>query len=81
MNLHEIAYQLRKLPWLKKHLKDLYQFTGNIISDKQTKTRYPIQRISDSDTEHLFGYYDKSPWNNNESKIIYKLNINCSPIT
>lgn len=71
MNLHEIAYQLRKLPWLKKHLKDLYQFTGNIISDKQTKTRYPIQRISDSDTEHLFGYYDKSPWNNNESKIIY----------
>lgn len=71
MNLHDIAYQLRKLPWLKRHLKNLYQYVGNIISDKQTNTAYALYQLSDSGSEHLFGYYDKSPWNKSETKMVY----------
>ncbi len=68
--LNDIAYKLRKVPFIKKKIKDAYQYVGNILSDKKT---FPdnIVQISNSEKEHLFGYYDKCPWNKNEDKMIY----------
>lgn len=76
--LNRIAYRLRKCPELKKKLKNIYQNIGNLVSDKKT---WPtcIEQISSDGEEHLFGYYDKSPWNKDESKIIY-LEVNNSSI-
>ncbi len=68
--LNRIAYELRKCPAIKKKLKDVYQYIGNIISDKKTWPN-SIEQISSNEKEHLFGYYDKSPWNKNEDKMIY----------
>ena len=67
--LNRIAYELRKCPAIKKKLKDVYQYIGNIISDKKTWPN-SIEQISSNEKEHLFGYYDKSPWNKNEDKMI-----------
>jgi hypothetical protein len=68
--LHNIAFKLSKFPKLKRNLKDLYQNIGNIYSDKKT---YPntIKCVSSTNSEHLFGYYDKSPWNADGTKMIY----------
>lgn len=68
--LNNIAYKLRKFPIIKKCLKTAYQYIGNFLSDKKT---FPaeITQISDDKEEHLFGYYDKCPWNGDEDKIIY----------
>ena len=68
--LHNLAYRIRKYPRIKKLLKDTYQYMGNIVSDKKC---FPadIVQISSNDKEHLFGYYDKCPWNKDEDKMIY----------
>lgn len=68
--LNDIAYRMRKFPMLKRCLKTIYQYIGNFISDKKTFPK-EISQISDDKEEHLFGYYDKCPWNGNEDKIIY----------
>ena len=68
--LNSIAYKLRKMPALKRFLKTIYQHCGNILSDKKT-TPKTIEQISNGEEEHLFGYYDKCPWNKDENKIIY----------
>ncbi len=68
--LNNIAYKLRKCPKLKRVLKDFYQHIGNIVSDKKTKPSN-IVRVSNNNYEHLFGYYDKCPWNKDENKMIY----------
>lgn len=68
--LNKIAYELRKYPGIKRKLKDIYQYIGNMLSDKKTWPEF-IEQISSNDKEHLFGYYDKSPWNKAEDKIIY----------
>lgn len=68
--LNSIAYKLRKMPGLKRFLKTIYQHCGNILSDKKT-TPKTIEQISSGEEEHLFGYYDKCPWNKDENKMIY----------
>lgn len=68
--LNDIAYRMRKFPMLKRCLKTIYQYIGNFISDKKTFPK-DINQISNDQDEHLFGYYDKCPWNENEDKMIY----------
>lgn len=68
--LNDIAYKMRKIPRVKRFLKTIYQYTGNLISDKKTIPE-TIEQISNDNSEHLFGYYDKCPWNRDEDKIIY----------
>lgn len=68
--LNSIAYKMRKMPALKRVLKTIYQYCGNILSDKKT-TPKTIEQISSGEEEHLFGYYDKCPWNKDENKMIY----------
>ena len=65
-----IMHVLNKHPHIKQRVKNIYVEFGNLISDKIT---FPdnIMQISNTDHEHLFGYYDKSPWNHDGSKMIY----------
>ena len=68
--LHNIAYRMRKVPKIKAKLKNTYQHLGNVLSDKKTFPDDIIQ-VSSNEKEHLFGYYDKCPWNKDENKMIY----------
>lgn len=68
--LHGIARSLTKYPSLKRDLKNVYQVAGNIISDKRSWPNN-IKCVSKNDGEHLFGYYDKSPWDATGTKMIY----------
>ena len=68
--LNRIAYNLRQYPKFKRFLKTTYKNIGNILSNKKTFPKDITQVSSDSE-EHLFGYYDKSPWNKNEDKMLY----------
>ena len=68
--LNSIAYKMRRFPILKKAIKLSYQYVGNFLSDKKTMPD-SIKQMSKSTEEHLFGYYDKCPWNKDENKLIY----------
>ncbi len=43
---------------------------GDLFSDKKTQPR-TIHCVSSDNKEHLFGYYDKSPWDVSGTKMIY----------
>lgn len=60
---------INKFPVIKKILKNIYYIIGNIISDKKSSTNFRV--VSNTDFENLFGYYDKSPWNKDKTKMIY----------
>jgi hypothetical protein len=68
--LTKIAKKLTKHPNLKRNLKDAYQHLGNVLSDKKT-TPSSIIQVSNDSKEHLFGYYDKSPWDSTGDRMIY----------
>lgn len=74
--LNDVAYRLRKNPKLKQKLKDMYQYVGNFLSDKKSVPD-AIEQVSSNEKEHLFGYYDKKPWNKQEDKMIYLEVENC----
>lgn len=54
------AAQLRKYPRLKRYVKNMYMLLGACAADRRIAGN--ITRVSGGDSEHLFGYYDKSPW-------------------
>lgn len=68
--LRSIAFRLRKYPKTKRMLKNIYQKTGYLFSDKKTEPK-TIRCISSDNKEHMFGYYDKSPWDASGTKMIY----------
>ena len=68
--LNKVAKELTKYPKLKRSFKDGYQYFGNIMSDKKTKPADIIQ-VSSDNNEHLFGYYDKSPWDSTGDRMVY----------
>ena len=70
MNLHELASNLSRYPKLKRLLKNGYQFVGCMLSNRATSPE-TICCVSSNKNEHLFGYYDKSPWNIDGTKMIY----------
>ncbi|MGI6695190.1 MAG: TolB family protein [Christensenellales bacterium] len=61
---------LNRFPALKRIIKDLYQFSGNFFSDKKSWPNSIVQ-VSSKDSEHLFGYYDKTPWDSLSESMIY----------
>lgn len=61
---------LNKFPALKRFVKEAYQFGGNLISDRKSWPDH-IQQVSSSDAEHLFGYYDKTPWDSKSERMLY----------
>lgn len=78
--MYAIATKLRTQPKIKRILKNGYQRVGERISDRKT---WPdsIECTSDSRYEHLFGYYDKSPWDRSGTNIIYLRVKNASCVT
>lgn len=61
---------LSKNNFIKKVVKNIYEFTGNIFSNRKSTTDN-LEKISDENQERLFGYYDKSPWNADMDKFLY----------
>lgn len=76
MNIEKtISELLRKYPQLRNNIKILYQFIFYNISklkksNKKGVLQDFIKRITPANEEHYFGYYDKSPWNNQKDKIL-----------
>lgn len=68
--LYELADKLKKYPKLKRQLKNIYQLGGALLSDKKS-IPLEIKCVSNQNYENLFGYYDKSPWNNDGTKMLY----------
>lgn len=67
----KISDILRKNPKIKRTIKRVYQRIMVFIT-RPKKSKGDIVQISPNDEyEYFFGYYDKSPWNNDESKMIF----------
>lgn len=67
---HQMAKKLTAHPALKAFLKDIYMFTGSVLSNKKTDLPGLVQ-ISSDGADHNFGYYDKSPWSRDQKYMIY----------
>lgn len=67
---HAMAKKLTRFPKLKRILRNTYSYIGNILSDKKTDLPGLIQ-VSSGESEHNFGYYDKSPWSKDQQYMIY----------
>lgn len=65
-----LAKKLTRFPKFKRIIKNIYAYTGNILSDKKTNIPGLIQ-VSSNESEHNFGYYDKSPWSKDQKYMIY----------
>lgn len=68
--INDIARKLKKSPALKRMLKNIYQYVGAFLGDGKSSPE-KIECVSNSAFEHLFGYYDKSPWNKSGTKMLY----------
>lgn len=66
-----VNYQLNKYPVVKRVVKRAYQGVCYAASPK-IKAIGDIQRLSPADPNHeyFFGYYDKSPWDRDEQRVL-----------
>lgn len=66
----KVVRVLNRFPAVKRLIKDAYQLGGNLISDRKS---WPdtIQQVSAEGAEHLFGYYDKTPWDSRSERMLY----------
>ena len=63
--------KLEKYPFPKKVMKRLYQRTCYLLERNKFKSKGNLFRISPNDGyEYFYGYYDKSPWDENNRYII-----------
>jgi hypothetical protein len=69
-----ISNRLSKLPLIKKHVKKMYITFSFFLNCKKykAKTECPIKKINNTDQESFFGYYDKSPINNNGQILFHR---------
>ena len=68
--VYKIAKALTQYPGVKRIVKNIYSYVGNVLSDKQSDLAGIVQVSSDI-KEHNFGYYDKCPWSKDQRYIIY----------
>lgn len=66
----QAAKKLSKFPVLKRMIKNMYYFAGNLLSDRNTSLP-GLTQISSDHQEHNFGYYDKSPWSKDQKYMVY----------
>jgi len=67
-----IANALARFPFLKSRIKWVYQSFCYIVTEKShSHTFYKIEKIAHLNQESFFGYYDKSPSNNANTKLIF----------
>ena len=65
-----IAKRMTKHPQLKRKLKNMYAYLGNILSDKKSDIPGLVQ-VSSNKISHNFGYYDKCPWSKDQHYMVY----------
>lgn len=66
----KINQALQKTPWVKKGIKRAYQLGMYAVSPK-IKSEGKLTKLTPEDEyEYFFGYYDKSPWNKDETHIL-----------
>lgn len=75
MGLYEIEQRLKRVlepfPWIKKAGKRVYQVVGYALSDEKIKSEGDVRRVTPDDgSEYYFGYYDKSPWDAADRRMI-----------
>ena len=75
MNIERIASNaLRKFPAARAVLKTAYQLTGYAVSrakfNSSEISHAPIRQITQGSSHHYFGYYDKSPWDARDERIL-----------
>ena len=62
---------LRRFPYIKKIVKRIYQITMvNYYKTKGKIVNFKPLNL-DKDKNYFFGYYDKTPWNYNDKKMIF----------
>jgi len=68
-----IASILSKNPRLKNFIKKSYQRVNFLLNKKDyvLKSDFKVLEVDNSDSESFFGYYDKSPENQDGTKVIY----------
>ncbi len=69
----KIAFFMKRFPALKNKLKRGYQILNYFVYRKREKVNciFNVQPIEYKEYETFFGYYDKSPLNESETKIIF----------
>ena len=75
MGLHEIESLAKRVlepfPFVKKAGKRVYQYVGYALSDEKIKSEGDVRRVTPDDGfEYYFGYYDKSPWDAADRRMI-----------
>jgi hypothetical protein len=75
MNIERIASNaLRKFPAVRSIVKTAYQYTGYAVTRAKFRSSEislaPIRRITQGPNHHYFGYYDKSPWDAADKRIL-----------
>lgn len=61
---------LKKFPGLRRLISIIRLYVGYLVSSK-TPVTGDIERLTPEDQfEYFFGYYDKNPWNKDQSKIL-----------
>lgn len=66
----KINQMLQKTPWIKKGVKRTYQLGMYAVSPKVKSEGNLIKLTPEDEYEYFFGYYDKSPWNTEETHIL-----------
>ncbi|MBR1821773.1 MAG: CDP-glycerol glycerophosphotransferase family protein [Clostridia bacterium] len=62
---------LEPFPFVKKVGKRAYQYVGYALSDEKIKSEGDVRRVTPDDGyEYYFGYYDKSPWDADDRRMI-----------
>lgn len=62
---------LEQFPVVKRSAKRVYQLLSYVTSDKKTKYKGAVTRVSPEDGfEYFYGYYDKSPWDADDRYMI-----------
>ncbi len=75
MGLYEIENLAKRVlepfPFVKKAGKRAYQYVGYALSDEKIKFDGDVRRVTPDDgCEYYFGYYDKSPWDAEDRRMI-----------
>ena len=66
-----IRYLLEPFPFVKRMGKRIYQYAGYALSREKIRSEGEIVRLTPEDgCEYFFGYYDKSPWDAEDKRLI-----------
>lgn len=70
----KIAIFFRKFPKIKSKIKLLYQYLNFFLNKKKynAKSTFELSKVDFENMETFFGYYDKSPFNSSQDKLLFQ---------